>query len=75
MSWSQSFIQDCDALIGLQPADEEEETAAEIRVLESRHGPKVRAELIWNWDTMEFKERWDGDDGDASEAPNATGGY
>lgn len=74
-SWSQSFGQDADALIGLQPADPEEETAGEIRVLESRHGPRVRAQLIWDWETMEFEERY-GDDLDASGSEStSTGGY
>lgn len=72
-SWSQSFGQDADALIGLQPADEEDERSAEIRVLESRHGPKVRAELIWDWDTMTFEERWD--DGNDSAPEGSAGGY
>lgn len=73
-SWSQSFGQEATTLIGLQPADEEEDTAAEIRVLESRHGPKVRAQLTWDWDLMEFEEAWD--IGDNSEPQGATtGGY
>lgn len=74
-SWSQSFGQETTTLIGLQPADEEEETEAEIRVLESRHGPKVRATLIWDWDTMTFEEAW-GDNGyDDSQQTSAQGGY
>lgn len=74
LSFSQNFKNDVDALIGLQPADEEDEKSAEIRVMESRHGPKVRAEIIWDWDTMTFEERWQTAEDEVSTG-TATGGY
>lgn len=74
-SWTQSWGQEVTTLIGLQPADEEEETEAEIRVLESRHGPKVRATLTWDWDTMTFEEVYGEYGNDSSEPASAQGGY
>lgn len=72
---SQAFHQNADVLFGLQPADDEEGKHAELRVLKSRHGPLVRAQLLWDWEDMTFEERFGGDGDDESSSATPTGGY
>jgi replicative DNA helicase len=69
LAFSQSFLQDSDVLIGLQPADDENDEPMQMRVLKSRHGPLVQSDLEWDWDRMVFTELYGG----SYESPDNSG--
>lgn len=56
VGYSSSFGQAASTLLGLQQMDDPP-NSAELRVLESRSGPRAVSMVTWDWSTMTFEER------------------
>lgn len=57
IGYSSSFFQDSDVILGLQPAEDEEDTIRVLKIVQARNAPPdTEVFLTWNWDTSCFHE-------------------
>ena len=54
IGYSSSFVQDSDAIIGVEATKDEAEKL--ISITEARNAPQAKVLVRWDWETMTFKE-------------------
>lgn len=64
IGYTSSFAQDSDLVLGVE-SDPDIDNQAIIRVVLSRSSPKGEVRIKWDWDTMNFTEVDENDDGDS----------
>ena len=56
IGYSSSFHQDADVIFGLQRQDEEVDDTRTLRVIASRNSGPAEVDMMWDWDTGQFRE-------------------
>jgi len=57
IGYSSSFFQDSDVILGLQPAEDEEDSLRVLKIVQARNAPPdTEVFLTWNWETSCFHE-------------------
>ena len=56
IGYSSSFHQDADVIFGLQKQDENVDDTRLLKVLASRNSGLTQVDMLWDWDTGQFRE-------------------
>ena len=56
IGYSSSFHQDADVIFGLQKQDEEVDDTRTLKVIASRNSGPAEVDMVWDWDTGQFRE-------------------